>query len=50
LEDTDYIWKKLSEQEFKKIEAPEEDESWRELYFVKISKKNLKKLKFESFL
>lgn len=35
LSDTDYIWKKISEQEFKKIEAPDEDESWRELYFKK---------------
>lgn len=35
LNDTDYIWKRISEQEFKKIEAPDEDESWRELYFKK---------------
>jgi len=34
LEDTDYIWKKICEREFKELEPPEEDESWRELYFV----------------
>lgn len=33
LSDTDYIWKKISEQEFKKMEEPDDDESWRELYF-----------------
>lgn len=36
LSDTDYIWKRISEQEFKKIEAPDDDESWRELYFKKL--------------
>lgn len=36
LSDTDYIWQKITEQEFKKLEPPEEDESWRELYFKKI--------------
>jgi hypothetical protein len=34
LDDSDYIWKKICEREFRKLEPPEEDESWRELYFV----------------
>ncbi len=32
--DTDYIWKRIYEQEFKKTEEPDEDESYRELYYV----------------
>ena len=34
IEDTDYIWEKICEKEFKKCERPEEDESWRDLYYV----------------
>lgn len=37
--DTDYIWQKISEQEFKKIEPPDNDESWRELYFRKLDER-----------
>lgn len=35
---TDYIWKKLSQQEFKN-QIPDEDESWRELYFRKLDER-----------
>lgn len=36
LSDTDYIWRKISESEFKKTGEPDEDESWREYYFKKL--------------
>lgn len=39
LDDSDYIWKKICEREFRKLEPPEEDESWRELYFKKLDER-----------
>lgn len=34
MEDSDLLWKKLCESEFKKLSPPDDDETWRELYFV----------------
>ncbi|RNA12901.1 transcription elongation factor B polypeptide 3 [Brachionus plicatilis] len=42
LSDTDELWKKLCEQEFKKVEVLDEDETWRELYYRKVDEREEK--------
>jgi hypothetical protein len=37
MEDTIYIWKTVCENEFKNVESPDEDENWRDLYYVIIN-------------